>query len=124
MSNWILRATEDYLVPVYQRLHEELCKRKVLHADETTLQVLHEPGKAPQCDRFMWLYRTSRDTDKPIVLFEYQPGRGGTYPKEFLTDFHGYFHTDGYTGYHNFPEGITVHQHPMSRPYESKTHFM
>ena len=41
MSNWILRATEDYLVPVYQRLHEELLKREVLHADETTLQVLH-----------------------------------------------------------------------------------
>ena len=35
MSNWILRATEDYLVPVYQSLHEELLKREVLHADET-----------------------------------------------------------------------------------------
>lgn len=33
MSNWILRATEDYLAPVYQRLHEELLKREVLHAD-------------------------------------------------------------------------------------------
>lgn len=108
MSNWILRATEDYLVPVYQRLHEELLKREVLHADETTLQVLHEPGKAPQSDSFMWLYRTSGDTDKPIVLYEYQPGRGGKHPKEFLTGFHGYLHTDGYAGYHSLPEGITV----------------
>lgn len=108
MSNWILRATEDYLVPVYQRLHEELLKREVLHADETTLQVLHEPGKAPQSDSFMWLYRTSGDTEKPIVLYEYQPGRGGKHPKEFLTGFQGYLHTDGYAGYHNLPEGITV----------------
>ena len=99
MSNWILRATEDYLVPVYQRLHEELLKREVLHADETTLQVLHEPGKAPQSDSYMWLYRTSGDTDKPIVLYEYQPGRGADHPKAFLKGFKGYLHTDGYVGY-------------------------
>ena len=108
MSNWILRATEDYLTPVYQRLHEELLKREVLHADETTLQVLHEPGKEPQTNSYMWLYRTSGDIDRPIVLYAYQPGRGGKHPKEFLAGFHGYLHTDGYTGYHNLPEEITV----------------
>ena len=108
MSNWILRATEDYLVPVYQRLHEELLKREVLHADETTLQVLHEPGKAPQSNSYMWLYRTSGDTEQPVVMFEYQPGRGAKHPKEFLAGFQGYLHTDGYTGYHSLPEGITV----------------
>ena len=37
MSNWILKATEDYLTPVYEQLHRELLKRDVLHADETTL---------------------------------------------------------------------------------------
>ncbi|MBR2895059.1 MAG: transposase, partial [Oscillospiraceae bacterium] len=66
MSNWILKATEDYLVPVYRYLHRELLTRDVLHADETTLQVLHESGKKPQSDSYMWLYRTSGDTDKPI----------------------------------------------------------
>ena len=108
MSNWILRATEDYLAPVYQRLHEELLKREVLHADETTLQVLHEPGKKPQSDSYLWLYRTGGDTDKPIVLYEYQPGRGAKHPKEFLDGFHGYLHADGYAGYHSLPEEITV----------------
>ena len=108
MSNWILKAVEDYLKPVYDRLHRELLVREVLHADETTLQVLHEPGRAPQSDSYMWLYRTSGDTQKPIVLYEYQPGRGGKHPKEFLNGFHGYLHTDGYAGYHNLPEEITV----------------
>ena len=108
MSNWILKATTDYLVPVYQRLREELLKREVLHADETTLQVLHEPGKKPQSESYMWLYRTGGDTDKPIVLYEYQPGRGAKHPKEFLDGFHGYLHTDGYAGYHSLPEEITV----------------
>ena len=108
MSNWILKTAEDYLKPVYDRLHRELLVREVLHADETTLQVLHEPGRAPQSDSYMWLYRTSGDTQKPIVLYEYQPGRGGKHPKEFLNGFHGYLHTDGYAGYHNLPEEITV----------------
>ena len=108
MSNWILRATEDYLTPVYEQLRKELLKRDVLHADETTLQVLHEPGKKPQTDSYMWLYRTSGDTDKPIVLYEYQPGRGAKHPKEFLAGYKGYLHTDGYAGYHDLGEDITV----------------
>ena len=108
MSNWILRAAEDYLTPVYEQLHRELLKRDVLHADETTLQVLHEPGKKPQSESYMWLYRTSGDTDKPIILYEYQPGRGSVHPKAFLEGFKGYLHTDGYSGYHNLPEEITV----------------
>ena len=57
MSNWILKETEDYLIPVYEQVHKELLKRDVLHADETTLQVLHEPSKKPQIDSYMWLYR-------------------------------------------------------------------
>lgn len=48
MSNWILRATEDYLPPVYEQLHKSLLAREVFHADEPTSQVLHEPEKAPQ----------------------------------------------------------------------------
>ena len=108
MSNWILKATEDYLIPVYEQLHKELLKRDVLHADETTLQVLHEPGKKPQYDSYMWLYRTSGDTDKPIILYEYQPGRGAKHPKEFLAGYIGYLHTDGYAGYHDLGEDITV----------------
>ena len=108
MSNWILKATEDYLAPVYEQLHKELLKRDVLHADETTLQVLHEPGKAPQSESYMWLYRTSGDTDKPIVMYEYQPGRGAKHPKEFLAGYKGYLHTDGYAGYHDLGKDITV----------------
>ena len=108
MSNWILKATEDYLAPVYEQLHKELLKRDVLHADETTLQVLHEPGKKSQSDSYMWLYRTGGNTDKAIVLYEYQPGRGAKHPKEFLAGYKGYLHTDGYAGYHDLGEDITV----------------
>ncbi len=108
MSNWILRASEEYLTPVYEQLHKELLTREDLHADETTLQVLHEPGKKPQSESYMWMYRTSGDTKKSIVLYEYQPSRGAKHPGEFLSGFRGYLHTDGYAGYHSLPEDITV----------------
>lgn len=42
MSNWMLTASRLYLTPVWERLHTELLSREVIHADETTLQVLHE----------------------------------------------------------------------------------
>ena len=42
------------------------------------------------------------------MLYEYQPGRGRVHPETFLKGFQGYLHTDGYAGYHNLQEEITV----------------
>ena len=108
MGNWLLRATEDWLAPIYEGLREILCMQKVLHGDETTLQVLREPGKSPQSKSYMWLYRTSGCANNPIVLFEYQPNRRAKHPEEFLKKFTGYLHADGYEGYHRLSENITV----------------
>jgi len=108
MSNWLLKATEDWLEPLYDRMKEILCAGQVLHADETTLQVLHEPGKKPQSKSYMWLYRTGSDAHRPIVLYEYQPDRGKKRPQNFLKDFKGYLHADGYDGYHDLPADIIV----------------
>ena len=108
MSNWLIKCAEDYLVPIYDRLHEQLIVHEVLHADETTLQVLHEEGKTPQSKSYMWLYRTSGDAKQPIVLYEYQPDRKGERPRDFLKGFHGYLHADGYSGYHRLQHEITV----------------
>ena len=108
MSNWILHASEDWLKPIYEELHKGLVKSAVLHADETTLQVLKEPGKSAQSKSYMWLYRTSGDTDKPIVLYEFTPNRKPAYAQAFLKGFCGYLHADGYQGYHNLPPDIVV----------------
>lgn len=109
MANWVIRCAMDWLEPVYNALHQTLKGREVLHADETVLQVLKEPNKKPQSNSYMWLFRTSGcDVDAPIILYEYQPDRKGIRPKEFLKDFVGYLHTDGYAGYHNLPETIIV----------------
>lgn len=108
MSNWLLKATEDWLMPIYDLLKELLCMHEVLHADETTLQVLKEPSKTAQSKSYMWLYRTGCDSSMPIVLYEYQPDRKAKRPTEFLADFKGYLHTDGYNVYHGLPDDIVV----------------
>jgi len=107
MLDWLLKCSEDWLEPIYKALHKLLLKHDVLHADETVLQCLHEPGRAPQTKSYLWVYRTSGDAVKPIVLSEYQPGRGGQYPKAFLSGFQGYLHTDGWEAYRKLP-GVTI----------------
>ncbi|WP_083521314.1 IS66 family transposase [Alicyclobacillus kakegawensis] len=106
LANWVVLGTTRWLSLVYDRLHEELLSRKYLHADETTLQVLHEPGRAAESESYMWLYRSGRD-GPPIVLFDYQETRSREHPRRFLEGFKGYLHVDGYSGYHNI-EGVTL----------------
>jgi len=108
MSNWLLTATEKYLEPLYNALLAILLTMQVLHSDETHLQVLHEPGKAPQTKSSMWLYRTSGDAKFPIVLYEYQPDKTAKRPKEFLKNFKGYLHTDGAEYFHSLPDEIII----------------
>lgn len=108
MANWVIRCANDWLEPLYSAMKELLRSREVIHADETVLQVLKEPGKKPQSNSYMWLYRTSGDTQSPIVLYEYQPDRTGRRPKDFLEGFKGYLHTDGYAAYHNLSNDIIV----------------
>lgn len=108
MSNWLLRASNDWLEPVYAGLREILLSREVLHGDETVLQVLHEEGKTAQSKSYMWLYRTGNDAGAPVVLFDYQPDRKAKRPADFLQGFKGYLHTDGYAGYHSLHTDIVV----------------
>lgn len=106
MANWMIQGAERWLSPFYRRLHELLLQKDRLHADETTLQVLQEPGRSAQSSSYLWQYRTGRDQD-PIVLFDYQSTRAKKHPREFLSTFKGYLHVDGYAGYHGMP-GVTL----------------
>ena len=108
MSNWLLNASEMWLQPIYHALHEKLRKEQVLHADETTLQVLKETGRPSTSKSYMWLYRTSGCAESPTVLYEYQPTRKAEHAEAFLKGFAGWLHADGYQGYHKLPENIRV----------------
>ena len=106
MANWIIRSSEDHLKPVVDRLRKELLSRDIIHCDETPVQVLKEDGKKPQTKSYMWLYRSGNDGNHPIVLYDYQPSRNGDHAVNYLKDFKGYVHSDGYSGYNKLT-GIT-----------------
>jgi transposase len=105
LANWILKSS-DLLDWVYQGMKQELLRQSILHADETTLQVLKESGRPATSKSYMWLYQTSR-YDTPVVIYEYQESRAGKHPKDFLKNFKGYLHVDGYSGYQGL-ENITL----------------
>ena len=107
MANWLLQSADMWLRPIYDLMHKKLLEHDVLHADETTLQVLHEDGRKPQSKSYMWVYRTSGCAEHPIVLYKYEPTRSGSCAREFLEGFKGYLHTDGYHVYHNLNLGVT-----------------
>lgn len=108
MANWVIKSSNDWLTPIYDLMKVKLLEEEVLHADETTLQVLKELGKPAQSKSYMWLYRTSADSNNNIVLYEYQPDRAHKRPQEFLNGFKGYLHVDGYEAYHKLSEDIII----------------
>ena len=90
MSNWLIRVAQDYLEPIYDGLRELLMTYDTIHADETTLQVLREPGKTAQSKSYMWLYRTSGynkadyEVRHPIALYmNISPAAALSTPKSF-----------------------------------------
>jgi transposase len=102
LANWVVHGATEWLSKVYGHLHEELLRRRYLHADETTVQVLHETGRAPQTKSYMWLYHSGGDGPL-IALYDYQETRSAEHPRRFLAGFTGCLHVDGYAGYNDIP---------------------
>ncbi len=97
MAGWMIRLGGTHLVPLINLLNEQMLEQPLIHSDETRLQVLHS-DKAPTADHWMWV-RVSGSPGRRIVLFDYDPSRGGTVPKRLLQGYEGILLTDGYEPY-------------------------
>ena len=97
MAHWIIRL-DSVFKPLINLMREIQNSSDYLQADETRMQVLKENGKTVQSDKWMWVTRGG-PPDKPSVLFEYDPSRGGKVPVRLLDDFTGILQADGYSGY-------------------------
>jgi len=106
MANWVIRSSEYWLKPLYERMHEQLLKCSVIMSDETTWQVNHESGKKASSKSYIWVHRSGNCEGPPIVLYKYTSTRSGDHAKKFLEGFHGYHVSDAYAGYEKV-EGIT-----------------
>lgn len=99
MANWVITVSELYLEKIYLRLCKLIVQQPVIHADETPIQVLHEPGRRAQQKSYMWVYATSKRAKIQIRCFSYENSRSGERANRFLKDFNGILISDGYGGY-------------------------
>ena len=60
--------------PVINLLRDHLLDSELIYGDETTVQVLKEPGRKAQTKSYMWAQMS--DSGPPVRLFAYAPGRG------------------------------------------------
>jgi len=97
MCSWAMQVASASQ-PLLNLLIDEVLSGFLIQADETTLQVLLEPGRDPTTKSYMWIFRRG-DPDRPVLIYQYHPTRGGDVAKAFLFDFEGCVQTDGYSGY-------------------------
>lgn len=99
LANWVIKNGEAFFTPMYDLFHRKLLSRDFAMADETPVQVLHEPERRAQTRSYMWLFRSGEDDGVPIILYKYSETRAGDTAVDFLDGFQGYLMCDGYSGY-------------------------
>lgn len=103
MAAWIMYGANNWLRPLYERMHVFLKNELVVHADESPLKVIDEKKNSKG---YMWLYASAKSAMHPMFLYDYQSSRSQKNPQKFLEGFSGYLQTDGYSGY-NAVENVT-----------------
>jgi transposase len=104
---WAVKVAE-LCRPLLELMREDILSGFQIQVDETTLQVLQEPGRTATTNSYMWLFRGGTE-QRPVILYQYHERRSGQVAKDFLKDYQGYVQTDGYLGYDFLEqlEGIT-----------------
>jgi len=98
LAQWMIKASEELLVPLLLLLETYLLRVDYLHADETTVQVLDEPQRYAWQKSYFWIRVTG--TGPPIIRVDYAPSRAGAVAEGLLAGFRqGYLQTDAYPGY-------------------------
>jgi len=104
MSGWMIQLHER-LTPLMTVMKRLLYQGRVIHIDETRLQVLNEPGRENTQLSYMWVYGGG-PPDQPVIWYQYADSRSGDVPEAFLypkaedpPDGAMYLVTDGYEGY-------------------------
>lgn len=97
MCRWAMRVAEA-CIPLKNLLRQEILSGPLINADETTVQVLKEPGRAANSKSYMWVFRGGSN-HAPSFYFHYHKTRAGSVPAEFLDGYQGVVQSDGYVAY-------------------------
>ena len=99
MAHWIIRCSDEWLLPLYNRIREELLGCDIIHMDETRIQVNKEEGKRASSQSWMWVMQSGMHEAIQATFFHYSCTRGASVPQKLLSEFTGYLITDAYIGY-------------------------
>jgi transposase len=102
MANWAIEASIRCR-PLIDLLQLEIRGGPLINVDETTLQVLKEPGRRDTSKSYMWLYRGGAP-DKPALVYRYAPSRSGQVAEDFIGDYQGYVQSDAFAGYNRLED--------------------
>jgi transposase len=97
LANWVVKAGR-LVQPLINLMRDKILAYDIVAMDETTVQVLKEPGKAAQSKSYLWVQRGG-PPDQPLILYDYDPSRSQSVPLRLLAGYRGYLQTDGYAGY-------------------------
>ena len=97
LGGWVIKAAH-LLTPLVKLMEDTIQCYDIAYADETTLQVLKEKGRAPTRKSYMWLF-AGGPPDKRAFVYQYHPTRAHQIPAQFFAEFEGYVHADCYEAY-------------------------
>lgn len=107
LSNWVIRASHDWLLPVYEKMKDLMMNKSLMHVDETYGQILNRSdGKSGQTNAYNWVFRSVPYQGPPITLFQSALSRARSVLENFIKGFSGTIICDGYSAYGKL-EGIT-----------------
>ena len=95
LCDWAAQCA-DVLRPLYDLMVQRILQSKVLHTDDTPVDVLDRNRTQTRTGRF-WVYLG--DKDHPFTVFTYTPSRSRDGPQEFLKNWSGYLQADAFGGY-------------------------
>lgn len=95
------------LQPLVEALREAVLAQRVVHADETPVQML-APGEKKTHRAYVWAYCTTPFSALKAVVYDFSPSRAGEHARNFLGTWNGKLVCDGFAGYKaGFEGGIT-----------------
>lgn len=97
LSLWVIKCAE-LLFPLLKLMQDRILTYDIAYADETTLQVLNDPNKGVQSKKYIWLF-AGGPPEEFVYCYHYHHSRSHEVPINFLEDFTGFLHCDGYPGY-------------------------
>jgi transposase len=75
LCNWAMQVATACL-PLINLISDAILEGRVINIDETTLQVLAEPGREATAKSYMWVFRRG-DPHRPAIIYQYHPTRAG-----------------------------------------------